>query len=120
LRAWKVSFLNFSRGSLCSPPGRQSWARRSFSTASRAAVSSSERARHASSGDSHTRPRANHFIDAAGFFACNCFSVGNSSSRSAARNAVGCPSMMIVQKVKRGGMGSFNRKLKRRNGEPRR
>ena len=35
--------------------------------------------------------------------------VGCSSSRSAARNAVGCPSMMIVQYVKRGGIQVFRR-----------
>jgi hypothetical protein len=68
LWAWNVSLLNFSRGSLCSPPGRQLRPRCFASAASFAALSESSRARFDSSGESHTFPRANHFISALGVF----------------------------------------------------
>ena len=56
-----------------------------------------ERRARSSSGDCHSRPRANHFITASGCRACSCCSVGSSSSCVCARNAVGLPSRMIVQ-----------------------
>jgi hypothetical protein len=42
-------------------------------------------------------PREKNIITASGCFDCSCFSVGNSSSWVAARNAVGSPPTMIVQ-----------------------
>jgi hypothetical protein len=54
-------------------------------------------AARAASGDSHTRPRSNHFIVASGWRRCNWRSVGSSSSGSRARNAVGAFSITIVQ-----------------------
>jgi 6-phosphogluconolactonase len=83
------------RGSRCSPPGRQLRSRRSPSPppASRAA-----------SRDSHSLPRSNHFITAEGFFCFRRFRVGNSSSASCARNAVGWSSTRIVQYAWRGGI----------------
>ena len=47
----------------------------------------------------------NHFISASGCRSCSRCNVGISSSRSAARNAVGSPPARIVQYAKRGGIG---------------
>ena len=92
--------LNRSRGSLCSPPGRQSGPLRS-----RAAPSRSIRNAIAdASSDGQSLPLANHISTASGCFDCSCFSVGSNSSCVAARNAVGCPPAMIVQYVNRGGI----------------
>jgi hypothetical protein len=92
--------LNRSRGSLCSPPGRQSRGRRS-SDGGRLVPGAGRRFANASarstSCDSQRRPRANHFITASGWRTCSCRSVGISSSSVCARKAVGFPSRMIVQ-----------------------
>ena len=58
-------FLNRSRGSRCSPPGLQSRPR--FSSGGFGARC----AACASTGDSHSRPRANHFITTSVFFRFN-------------------------------------------------
>jgi hypothetical protein len=50
-----------------------------------------------SSSDFHNRPRANHIITASACFDWICLNVGSSSSRVAARNAVGWLPKMIVQ-----------------------
>jgi hypothetical protein len=81
-------FSYFARGSLCSPPGRQSRGRRS-----RGVLRSSS----AASRDGKILPRSIHTMAASGSFACSCFSVGSRSSLSRPRNAVGCPPAMIVQ-----------------------
>jgi hypothetical protein len=88
--------LKRSRGSLCSPPGRQSRGRRSPAgpAAGRRRANASARSW---SCDSHSRPRANHFITASGWRDCSWRSVGSSSSCRCARKAVGFPSRMIVQ-----------------------
>ncbi len=82
--------LKRSRGSSCVPPGRHDGPRRSLPRPRREAARSS-------SGDSHSRPRANHFIWMSACRACSCLKVGSSSSRVCARKAVGLPSRMIVQ-----------------------
>jgi hypothetical protein len=51
----------------------------------------------ASSGDAQRRPRSNHFSTASGCFARSLSNVGNNSSRSRARKAVGESPMRIVQ-----------------------
>ena len=84
-------FLNRSRGSRWSPPGLQSRPR--FSSGGFGARC----AACAASGDSQSRPRANHFITTSAFVRRSCCKVGRSSSRSRARKAVGFWSMRIVQ-----------------------
>jgi hypothetical protein len=84
-------FLKRSRGSLCAPPGRQSPPRFSAPTGGRFCASRS------ASGESHSRPRANHFMTTSEFVRRSCVSVGSSSSCSRARNAVGLLSMRMVQ-----------------------
>jgi hypothetical protein len=76
---------------LCVPPGRQSRARRS------AGFGRFLFAHCACSGESHSLPRANHFISAFGFVRFNWLKVGSSSAWSRARKAVGRLSIRIVQ-----------------------
>jgi len=73
------------------PPGRQSPPRFSLVAAGRCCASRS------ASGESHSRPRANHFITTSEFVRRSWVIVGNNSSRSRARKAVGLLSMRIVQ-----------------------
>jgi len=83
--------MNFCRGSRCSPPGRQSLDRAGRS------VSCGRPAARAASGESHKAPRENQRITASGCFSRSRLNVGSSSSRSAARNAVGKPPTRMVQ-----------------------
>ncbi len=92
-RCFFLSLSKRARGSLCSPPGRHSRSRGAPPLRSRAF-----RPAHCDcSGESHSFPRANHFISIVGLVRRSWVSVGRSSSCLAARNAVGLPSIRMVQ-----------------------
>jgi hypothetical protein len=93
-RCFFLCLSNRARGSLCSPPGRHSRSRGGPALL----MSRAFRPAHCDcSCESHSLPRANHFISITGLVRRNCASVGSSSSCFAARNAVGLPSIRMVQ-----------------------